>query len=118
MVDRLCAWSTELGVIKSAGVVMGAAHKDQNDSSKIFSWHLSRARAIVGNDMWFLIPGIGTQGGFVEETIRASFGGPGTIAINSSSGITNASSGADFAEAAGREAEKLAYQIRTAGGNC
>jgi len=118
MVDRIRFWSADLGVIENAGVVMGAAHKHPHDPKEIFSWHLSQARKIVGNSLWFLIPGIGTQGGFVEETIKASFAGSGTIAINSSSGIIFASSKTDFAEAAALEAEKLRNQIRAAGGNC
>jgi orotidine-5'-phosphate decarboxylase len=64
------------------------------------------------------MPGFGTQGGVIEETVQACFRGPGSIAISSSSGITFASSGEDFAEAAAREAEKLRDQIRAAGGNC
>ncbi len=118
MVERLRVWSEEEGVIQDAGVVMGAAHKDPINSGKIYSWHLSRAREIIGNSMWFLIPGIGTQGGFVEETIAPAFFGPGSIAINSSSGITFASSKPDYAEAAAKKAEELCLQCRNAGGKC
>lgn len=118
MVELLRDWSRELGVIENAGVVMGAAHKDPEDPDKIYSWHLFRAREIVKELLWFLIPGIGTQGGFVEETIAAAYTGPGSIAINSSSKIIFASSGRDFAEAAGYEAEVLREQIRSVGGSC
>lgn len=118
MVELFLLWSRELGVIEDAGVVMGASHEDPDNSKNIYSRHLSRAREIVGNEMWFLIPGIGTQGGFVEETVSASFLGAGSIAINSSSKIIFASSGEDFAEAAAQKAEKLRDQIRASGGNC
>lgn len=87
MVQCLHRWSRELGVLENAGVVMGAAHKDPANEDKIYSEHLARAREIVGNDMWLLIPGIGTQGGFVEQTIQACYTGPGSVAINSSSGL-------------------------------
>ena len=107
MVEDILAWSEDYGVLENAGVVMGAAHTDPRDPSKVFSSHLVRAREIVGDRMWLLIPGIGSQKEFVEETIRATYAGPGSIAINSSSGIIFASSGPDFAEAAGREAKKL-----------
>jgi len=117
MAETILKWAEELGVVDDAGLVMAAAHKDPSDPAKIFSYHLTRVREIVGNKLWFLIPGIGTQGGFVEETVRASFTGPGSIAINSSSGITFASSSEDFAEAAARKAQKLRDQIRAAGGN-
>ncbi len=118
MVERISAWSWSLSVEKNAGVVMGAAHKDPQDAQRVYSWHLKRGREIVGKDLWFLIPGIGTQKGFVEETVSAAFVGPGSIAINSSSGIIFASSGPDFAEAAAREAQLLRDKIRAAGGNC
>ncbi|MDD2646982.1 MAG: hypothetical protein PHV78_03850 [Patescibacteria group bacterium] len=110
MVQNLLQWSKELGVIENAGVVMGAAHKDPSDESKVYFWHLSRCREIVGNEMWMLIPGIGTQKGFVEETVKAAFAGPGSITINSSSGII-------FASDPAAEAEKLRDQIRAAGGD-
>ena len=104
-------WAEELAVVENAGLVMAAAYESPKGSGNIFSWHLSRCREIVGDKLWFLIPGIGTQGGFIEETIRASYLGPGTIAINSSSAITFASLGRDFAEASAREAERLRNQI-------
>ena len=118
MVERILRWSEEFGVLDNAGVVMGAAHKDPDYPDKIYSCHLARALEIHGGKLWTLIPGIGTQGGFILETILAAFRGAGTIAINSSSGITFASSRSDFAEAAAREAMKLRDQIREAGGNC
>jgi hypothetical protein len=118
MAETILKWAKELGVVADAGLVMAAAYKDPRDPEKIFSFHLSQVRKIVGNELWFLIPGIGTQGGFVEETIHAAFIGPGSIAISSSSDIIFASSGEDFAEAAARKAEELRDQIRAAGGNC
>lgn len=118
MVERQMSWSQDLGVIDNAGIVMGAAHKDPDKSDKIYSWHLSRVREIVQLLMWLLIPGIGTQGGFVEETIKAAFAGPGSIAINSSSEIDFASAGPDYAEASARKAEVLRNRIRAAGGDC
>lgn len=112
MATRILDWAIELGVINDAGLVMAAAYERPKGSGMIFSEHLSRTRQIVQNQLWFLIPGIGTQGGFVEETIRASFMGYGSIAINSSSAIIFASSGDDYAQAAASEAMKLRDQIR------
>lgn len=111
-------WSESLGVDADAGIVMGAAHKDTNDETRIYHQHLVDARYLVSDKLWFLIPGIGTQGGFVEETVKAAFLGPGSIAINSSSGIIFASQGEDFAEAAAKKASELRDQIRAAGGSC
>ncbi len=118
MVTQLLDWSRELEILENAGVVMGAAHKDPEGGDSIYSWHLKRVREIIAKLMWLLIPGIGTQGGFVEETVKEAFAGPGSVAINSSSKIIFASSGPDFADASAREAAALMNQIRVAGGVC
>jgi len=120
--ERTLAWAEELGIVENAGLVMGAAHKavllnncphhmTHYGEADIYSDHLRRAREIVGNKLWFLIPGIGTQGGFVKDTVEAADVGNGSIAINSSSGIIFASDGEDFAEAAGQKAKELRDQI-------
>jgi orotidine-5'-phosphate decarboxylase len=119
MAETVLRWAEELDVVADAGLVMAAAYElPPKGSGNIFSHHLSRVREIVRDKLWFLIPGIGTQEGFAKETVQASFAGPGSIAINSSSGIIFASDGDDFAEAAAKEAKKLRDDIRTAGGNC
>ena len=62
--------------------------------------------------MPFLIPGVGAQGGDLEAAVRqgADSRGRGAL-INSSRGIIYASSGADFAQAAAHEADKLRTSI-------
>lgn len=68
-------------------------------------------RKIVG-DVPLLIPGIGAQGGDLENTVKNGKNSKNQgMIINSSRGIIFASNGADFAEAARREAEKLNDQI-------
>ena len=111
-------WAEDLAVVADAGLVMAAAYEKPKGSGTIYSQHLTRCRQIVGDKLWFLIPGIGTQGGYLAETVKAAFGGPGTIAINSSSDIIFASKGEDFAEKAAKKATELRDQIREAGGNC
>ena len=55
-----------------------------------------------------LIPGVGAQGGELEESVRKGVDESGRRAvINSSRGIIYASRGRDYAEAAGREARRL-----------
>jgi len=63
-------------------------------------------------EMFFLIPGVGAQGGDVELTVKNGLNeeGGGAI-INSSRGIIHASRGKDFAEAARNAALKLREQI-------
>ena len=117
MAETTLRWAKELGIVENAGLVMAAAYESPKGSGNIFSKHLSRCRGIVGDKLWFLIPGIGTQGGFIVETIKASYLGPGTIAINSSSAITFASLSDDFAEASGGKAKELRDQINEAKAN-
>jgi orotidine-5'-phosphate decarboxylase len=64
-------------------------------------------------DHFFLVPGVGAQGGSVEDVMKAG-AVPGEIAllINSSRGILYASSEADFAEAAAREAARLVQEMK------
>ncbi len=109
--EKTLEWAEDLGVAGNAGLVMAAAYENPKGSGKIFSYHLSRCREIVGDKLWFLIPGIGTQGGFIEQTVKAAYAGPGSIAINSSSGIIFASQGDDFAAAAAQKAKELRDEI-------
>ena len=59
-------------------------------------------------DNFFLVPGVGAQGGSAEEVIANGSNSKGGLLINSSRGIIYASSGEDFAEAAGKAAESTA----------
>ena len=81
---------------------------------EVYSEHLYRCRRIVDNDMWFLIPGVGAQGGCIAQTVRATYTEPGSVAINSSSEIDFASDGEDYAEAAARKAKELRDAINAA----
>ncbi|MCD6412254.1 orotidine-5'-phosphate decarboxylase [bacterium] len=109
--QKILEWSEKLGISENAGLVMAAAYEFPKDSGKIFSWHLKRARTLVGNKLWFLIPGIGAQGGLVKETVEAAYAGAGSIVINSSSAIIFASDKEDFAEAAAKKAKELRDEI-------
>lgn len=59
-------------------------------------------------DNFFLVPGVGAQGGSAEEVIAHGANALGGLLINSSRGIIYASSGEDFAEAAGLAAARTA----------
>ncbi|HUV42636.1 MAG TPA: orotidine-5'-phosphate decarboxylase [Patescibacteria group bacterium] len=72
---------------------------------------LAGIRAVVG-DLPILIPGIGAQKGDVEASIKAGKDSRNLgMIVNSSRGIIFASGGADFAEAARQETEKLREEI-------
>ena len=51
-------------------------------------------------DNFFLVPGVGAQGGSAEEVIANGATSKGGLLINSSRGVLYASSGEDFAQAA------------------
>jgi orotidine-5'-phosphate decarboxylase len=73
---------------------------------------LRRIRSIAP-DMPILVPGIGAQGGVLEETLAAGLRADAKgLLINSSRWIIHASSGNDFAAAAAKAAEELASACR------
>lgn len=85
-------------------LVVGATYPDE----------AARVRALVGDDVWFLVPGVGAQGGSVEATMNAAQNSHGDgLIISSSRDILFASSGSDFAEAARSKAEALRSEINT-----
>ena len=74
----------------NAGLVLGATYPEQ----------IKEVRALCP-DMPFLIPGIGSQEGALEQAVRNGVAAQGRrILINSSRGIIYASQGDDFAESA------------------
>ena len=72
---------------------------------------MAKIRRIVG-DMPFLVPGVGAQGGDVEQMVKAGQTAAGTgLIISSSRAILYAGGGADFAEAARKETLQLRNAI-------
>ena len=61
---------------------------------------------------FLLVPGIGAQGGSLEEVCRYAMIDECGLIVNSSRAIIYASQGDDFAEAAGAEAAKVAAQMK------
>lgn len=90
----------------NCGLVIGATYPEE----------LALCRQLVGPDLPILIPGVGKQGGDLEASVKAGIGpdGLGVIMLNVSSAITGASTGDDFAEAAGRKAEEYDRDIQAA----
>ncbi len=62
---------------------------------------------------FLLVPGIGAQGGSLEEVCRYGMTKDCGLIVNSSRAIIYASNGEDFAEAAAREAQKVQQQMAT-----
>jgi orotidine-5'-phosphate decarboxylase len=88
--DKVRAWNEPK---KNAGLVVGATKPQE--------LRILRERA---PELPFLIPGVGTQGGTMEEVKEAN--GDGLAIVNVSRGIIAASKGKDFAEAARAAAMK------------
>lgn len=59
-------------------------------------------------DNFFLVPGVGAQGGSAEEVMANGANDLGGLLINSSRGVLYASAGEDFAQAAAESAAKTA----------
>jgi orotidine-5'-phosphate decarboxylase len=107
--ERLAELVDELGApgvgeqgLSDVGAVMGATEPG----------HLARARELMGNAV-FLLPGVGAQGGRVEDLAPAFAPGRAGGLVSASRSIVNAylkdesASGASPAEAARAEAERL-----------
>src|SRR4051812_2559908 len=77
------------------GLVVGATYPAE----------IERVRSVAPK-MPLLIPGVGAQGGDAVATVRAGWRADRPIIVNSSRAILYASAGADFAEAARREATR------------
>lgn len=84
------------------GLVMGATNPSD----------IVRVRTFVGNEIPFLIPGVGKQGGDLEASVRGGARQGRGIIVNASRSIIHASSGDDFAEAARQETLALDQRIR------
>ena len=62
-------------------------------------------------DYFFLVPGVGAQGGSLEEVVQYGANHECGLLVNSSRGIIYASNGKDFADAAKKEALKIQSQM-------
>jgi orotidine-5'-phosphate decarboxylase len=72
--------------------------------------YFTEIRKIVP-DSFLLVPGIGAQGGSLEEVCKYGLNDSVGLLINSSRGIIYASDGTDFAEKARQEALKLQQEM-------
>jgi len=80
--------------------VVGATHADR----------IGEIRKLAP-DNFFLVPGVGAQGGSLEEVSRHGMNGDCGLLVNASRSIIYASSGEDFAEAARAEAMRMKQEM-------
>lgn len=71
---------------------------------------LENIRKIVPNH-FLLVPGVGAQGGSLEDVVKYGINESCGLIVNSSRGVIFASSEEDFAQVAGVEAKKIAQQM-------
>ena len=98
--EQVLETSQNWGTDKNMMYVVGATRADQ----------LSEIRTIIPNH-FLLVPGVGAQGGSVEEVAKYGMNADCGLLVNSSRGIIYASSDIDFAEKAREEAEKLQHKM-------
>lgn len=60
---------------------------------------------------FLLVPGVGAQGGSLQEVCKYGMNSDCGLLVNSSRGIIYASNGEDFAEVAGQKAQELQQQM-------
>jgi orotidine-5'-phosphate decarboxylase len=96
--EKIVEWNKLYG---NCLMVVGATYPDE----------MKKIRELTSN-IFFLVPGIGAQGGDVEQTLEAGLRKDGSgLLIHSSRAIIYASDGKDFAERARVEAMKLRDEI-------
>ena len=98
--ERVLRTSMDWGTEDNTMYVVGATQAAQ----------LGSVRAIVP-DHFLLVPGVGAQGGSLEEVARYGMNKRCGLLVNSSRGIIYASGGRDFAEAAAGAAAQLQSQM-------
>jgi len=72
--------------------------------------YLTEIRKIIPN-AFLLVPGVGAQGGSLDEVCKYGLNSNFGLLVNSSRGIIYASDGKDFAQAAGQKARALQQQM-------
>jgi orotidine-5'-phosphate decarboxylase len=93
--------SMEWGSADELMYVVGATQADS----------LKKIRSIIP-DHFLLVPGVGAQGGSVQEVLKAGMGSEPNLLINSSRGIIYAGQGREFAEQAALAARELHNEMQ------
>ncbi|MCF0201966.1 MAG: orotidine-5'-phosphate decarboxylase [Bacteroidaceae bacterium] len=96
VIRRSGEWSTEENLMYVVGATQGKMFED-----------IRR----VAPRSFLLVPGVGAQGGSLEEVCHYGMTADCGLLVNSSRGIIYASRGVDFAEKAGEAAKALAEQM-------
>lgn len=98
--EKVLRQSQKWGSAEDMMYVVGATKAD----------YLKKVRA-VAPDNFLLVPGVGAQGGSLEEVMEHGTGDEPNVLINSSRGIIYASAEENFAEVAASKAKELQEQM-------
>jgi len=98
VIKRTLRWGSPVNTMFVVGATRGSLFEDVRR---------------VAPRSFLLVPGVGAQGGSLEEVCRYGIIDECGLLVNSSRGIIYASDGEDFAQAAGNEAAKLAAAMET-----
>ncbi len=96
VLEKTATWGTPENLM----YVVGATRAEQ----------IGEVRKVVP-DHFFLVPGVGAQGGSLEDVCNYGWNDDCGLLVNSSRGIIYASNKEDFAEAAKYEAKKIQLQM-------
>lgn len=96
--------------------VMKTSQKWGNDSNMMYVVGATQGRMFeyirkVSPTHFLLVPGIGAQGGSLQEVCRYGMTADCGLLVNSSRGIIYASNGEDFAEVAAQKAKELQQEM-------
>ncbi len=98
--EKVLKKAQEWGTDEQLMFVVGATRAEE----------IAKVRALAPNN-FFLVPGVGAQGGSLEEVIKYGANDECGLLVNSSRGIIYASRGEDFAMAANGEALKIQSEM-------
>ena len=98
--ERVLSVSQKWGTINNMMYVVGATHAEM----------LNSIRKLVP-DHFLLIPGIGAQGGSLEEVSKYGLNSRCGLLVNSSRGIIFADSSANFDKTAGQKAKEIQVEM-------
>lgn len=99
--ERVIRKASQWGSKENIMFVVGATRPEQ----------LARIRQICP-DNFFLVPGVGAQGGTVEEVAKSGMNSSCGLLVNSSRGIIYADSSDKFAQTAALKAEEMACEMK------
>ena len=98
--EKVLKKAQEWGTDEQLMFVVGATRAEE----------IEKVRALAPNN-FFLVPGVGAQGGSLEEVVKYGANDECGLLVNSSRGIIYASRGEDFAMAANGEALKIQSEM-------